>query len=410
MTLPRADLSQRLSGPLLASLNRSTPAAIGITAIALVGAWAGSVLAGGANHLPPHGFYVAILFAAVRFGGRGAVCAAAVATVLAGPLLSADVHSSEAQAPGEWVTRGVFFVMIGLCVAGLVQAAVSLERRVLDRARVESEIADAIAAEQFRLRYQPVVSMDDGRVVGVEALIRWEHPARGLLAPDAFIEWAEETGQIIEIGRWVLEEACRQAASWRAGLLAGVDEFGVAVNISARELAEPSLVDAIHAVLLSTGLPPHWLHLEVTETAIITDLEASERHLRAIKALGVKLAVDDFGVGYGSMTYLSRFPVDIVKIDRSFVTPIAEQRESRNVAGGIVLLARSLGIQTVAEGVESEDQAAALRQLECDRAQGWLFGRPETPTEIGIRLQQQLQPEDRTDLTEEPQTVIRRRC
>lgn len=412
MTVPRSDLSQRLSGPFLASLNRSMPTAVGITAIALVSAWAVSVLAGGANHLPPHGFYVAILFAAVRFGGRGAVCAGAVATVLAGPLLAADVHTPEAQAPVEWITRGVFFVLIGLCVAGLVRAAVSRERLVLDRTRVESEISGALAAEQFRLHYQPVVSMDDGRIVGVEALIRWEHPARGLLAPDAFIELAEETGQIIEIGRWVLEEACRQTATWRTGLLAGVDEFGVAVNISARELAEPSLVDAIHDVLVSTGLPPHWLHLEVTETAIITDLDASERHLRAIKALGVKLAVDDFGVGYGSMTYLSRFPVDIVKIDRSFVSPIAAQRESRNVAGGIVLLARSLGMQTVAEGVESEDQAAALRQLDCDGAQGWLFGRPVTPSEIGDRLQQQqqqLQQQDRTGVTDEPHMLIRRR-
>ena len=389
MTRSRSDLSQRLSGPLLASLNRSTPTAVGITAVALAVAWAVSALAGGANHLPPHGFYVAILFAAVRFGGRGAVCAGAVATVLAGPLLAADVHSPEAQAPGEWITRGVFFVMIGLCVAGLVQAAVSLERRTLDRTRVESEISDALAAKQFRLRYQPVVSMDDGRVVGVEALIRWEHPTRGLLAPDAFIELAEETGQIIEIGRWVLEEACRQAASWRTGLLAGVDEFGVAVNISARELAEPSLVNAIDDVLATTGLPPHWLHLEVTETAIITDLDASVRHLHEIKDLGVKLAVDDFGVGYGSMTYLSRFPIDIVKIDRSFVTPIAEQSEMRNVAGGIVLLARSLGMQTVAEGVETVDQAVALRELECDHAQGWLFGHPETPTEICSRLQEQ---------------------
>lgn len=408
-TLPRSDLARRLSGPFLASLNRTTPTAVAVTGLALGAAWAVNVLAGGANQMPPHGFYLAILFAAVRFGGRGAVYSGVAATVLAGPLLPADVATSESQAPSEWVIRGVFFVMIGLCVAGLVQAAVVRERRVLNRARVRSELATALAAEQFRLRYQPVVSIDGGHIVGVEALIRWEHPTRGLLAPDAFIEFAEETGQIIEIGRWVLTEACRQAAVWRSRFLEGVDDFGVAINISAPELAEPSLVDATRDVLATTGLPPHWLHLEVTETAIITDIDASERHLRAIKALGVRLAVDDFGVGYGSMTYLSRFPIDIVKIDRSFVAPIAEQSESRNVAGGIVLLSRSLGMQTVAEGVETADQAVALRQLECDHAQGWLFGRPETPTDISARLRQQYLDPDPARPADEDHTPTHRR-
>lgn len=385
-TLPRSDLARWLSGPFLASLNRSPPVAVAVTGVALVSAWGVNVLAGGANHMPPHGFYLPILFAAVRFGGRGVIGAAGVATVLAGPLLPADVSSREAQAAGEWITRGVFFALIGLCMAGLVRAAVARERQALGDARARSEIASALAADQFRLRYQPVVAIESGQVIGVEALIRWDHPTRGLLAPDAFIEFAEETGQIIEVGRWVLTEACRQAAAWRSRFLDGVDEFGVAVNISARELAEPSLVDAIAEILASTGLPPHWLHLEVTETAIITDLDASERHLRAIKALGVKLAVDDFGVGYGSMTYLSRFPIDIVKIDRSFVTSIAEQSAAQSVAGGIVLLARSLGMQTVAEGVETTAQADVLRRIDCDLAQGWLFGRPETPADIGARL------------------------
>ncbi|MDW3213206.1 MAG: EAL domain-containing protein [Ilumatobacteraceae bacterium] len=381
-----------------------------MAAVALAVSWMVNVLAGGANHMPPHGFYVPILFAAVRFGGRGAVCSGAAAMILAGPLLPADVDAGTAQVPREWIIRGVFFVVIGLCVAGLVQAAVSRERRMLDRARVQSEIAAALAARQFRLRYQPIVSLDGTDVVGVEALIRWEHPTRGLLAPGAFIEFAEETGQIIDIGRWVLTEACRQVASWRGELLDGVDDFGVAVNISARELNEPSLVDAIRDVLTSTGLPPHWLHLEVTETAIITDLDTSERHLRAIKALGVKLAVDDFGVGYGSMTYLSRFPIDIVKIDRSFVAPIAEHSEPRNVAGGIVLLARSLGMQTVAEGVETIDQANALRQLDCDHAQGWLFGHPETPTASADRLRDQRRRQTEQDvLVDQRGTPTRRR-
>lgn len=381
-----------------------------MAAVAFAVSWLVNVLAGGANHMPPHGFYVPILFAVVRFGGRGAVCSGAAAMILAGPLLPADVDAGTAQVPREWIIRGVFFVVIGLCVAGLVQAAVSRERRMLDRARVQSEIAAALAARQFRLRYQPIVSLDGTEVVGVEALIRWEHPTRGLLAPNSFIEFAEETGQIIDIGRWVLTEACRQVASWRDQLLDGVDDFGVAVNISARELNEPSLVDAIRDVLTSTGLPPHWLHLEVTETAIITDLDTSERHLRAIKALGVKLAVDDFGVGYGSMTYLSRFPIDIVKIDRSFVAPIAEHSEPRNVAGGIVLLARSLGMQTVAEGVETIDQANALRQLDCDHAQGWLFGHPETPTAIADRLHDQRRRQTEQDLlVDQRGTPTRRR-
>lgn len=383
---PRADLAGRLAAPFLAILQRTAVVAAGLIALTLGLAWSLSRFAGGANELPPHGFYVPILFAAVRFGLRGAIPTALVASILSGPLLPADVASSAAQSSAEWLTRGTFFLIIGICMAGLTQAAVTRERAFIDRAGAERELAEALSGHQFRLVYQPVVTMDGATVVGVEALIRWQHPRRGLLAPDDFIELAEDSGIIVEMGRWVLTEACHQAARWRTEQLTGVEDYCIAVNISARELSEPSLVEAIRDVLTASGLPPHWLHLEVTETSLITDLDASERHLRAIKALGVKLVVDDFGVGYGSMTYLNRFPIDIVKIDRSFVASIADTGESRGVAGGIVLLARSLGMRTVAEGVETPAQAAALRDLECDHAQGWLFGRPASPDAIGARI------------------------
>jgi len=242
----------------------------------------------------------------------------------------------------------------------------------LHRAReLELELGDAIAGEQLELEYQPIVDLRTGAVHSVEALVRWRHPQRGRLAPDAFLPAAEATGLMPAVDRWVLARACERARLWHAvrpGLV-------VNVNVSAAYLGSGTLTSDVQRVLATTGLPPHALTIEVTETAILADLEAAARTLSELRHRGVRVALDDFGVGYSSLSHLHRLPIDIIKVDRSFVRDVAD-----NAAGSIIdliiALGRRLDIETVAEGVEEEAQAEQLRQMRCTRAQGYLFARP----------------------------------
>ncbi|QIN77579.1 EAL domain-containing protein [Rubrobacter marinus] len=253
------------------------------------------------------------------------------------------------------------------------------------RLALENDLRRAVERDEFKLFYQPKVRIsggpsgaEGGGIQGVEALIRWEHPERGLVSPAEFVPVAEETGLIVPIGRWVLEEACRRAAGWQGVGEAG-DPFVMGVNLSARQFADKGLVGDVARVLRETGLAPEALDLEITESVVMDDAPATANIFRELKDLGVRLSIDDFGTGYSSLAYLRRFPVDYLKVDRSFVGNIGRTGESSEdvvIVGGIVSLARDLGLRVVAEGVETAEQLARLREMGSDLAQGFYFSRP----------------------------------
>ncbi|GAA0323516.1 EAL domain-containing protein [Kineococcus aurantiacus] len=243
-----------------------------------------------------------------------------------------------------------------------------------DRLRLLGELRLGIAAGQLRLLYQPQVQLRDGRVRGVEALVRWQHPTRGLLPPAEFIDVAEQSGLVRALGAWVLEAAVKQAARWARD--PSHPTLEVSVNLSARQLTAPGLVEAVTAILVRHRLPAGLLVLEVTETALVADPEAAAAALTALKELGVGVSVDDFGTGYASLTYLQRFPVDELKIDRSFVSGLGVSDGDTGIVRACVQLAHAVGVRAVAEGVETEEQRQALVEMGCDVEQGYLFSRP----------------------------------
>jgi diguanylate cyclase (GGDEF)-like protein/PAS domain S-box-containing protein len=242
-------------------------------------------------------------------------------------------------------------------------------------------VREGLAAGQFEVYYQPIVDTHTGRLIGAEALVRWNHPVRGLLAPIEFIPIAETTGLIVPLGRQVLQDATRQAQEWRQSRLVD-DTFYVSVNLSPHQLSEPDLVDDISGALDSSGLPPGALVLEVTESAIIENLDLTLPRLHAIRSLGVGLAVDDFGTGYSSLSYLADLPVNLVKIDKSFIDRITADAGGTTMARAVIDLSRALGYTCIAEGVESESQRAALDELGCENSQGYLFARPACGTDV----------------------------
>jgi EAL domain-containing protein (putative c-di-GMP-specific phosphodiesterase class I) len=223
------------------------------------------------------------------------------------------------------------------------------------------------------------VDVDGGQIVGVEALVRWQHPQRGLVMPLEFIPFAEETGQILPLGRWVLSEACRQARAWHD---LGNPALTMSVNLSARQLQDPTLVDFVAATLAETGLRPDRLVLELTETALMAEPDAGFQVIRRLKRLGVRLAIDDFGTGYSSLAYLHRLPVDVIKVDRSFIADLGLGSDRATLARGVLELVRTLQVATVAEGVETAEQLSALRTARCQLAQGFMFSRPVPAQEI----------------------------
>jgi len=244
----------------------------------------------------------------------------------------------------------------------------AMRSRALDRLALEAELRHAIEHGELRLHYQPIVALADGGVSGVEALVRWEHPERGLVPPGDFIPLAEQSGLIVELGRWVLEQACRQAAAWPG--------VRMAVNLSTRQLGDRRLVADVTEALERTGLEPGRLTLEVTETLIMERLEASIELLEELKALGVRLSLDDFGTGYSSLSYLERLPLDALKLDRSFVSGLGPDETEPAIVAAVIEMGRALGMTVIAEGVETEQQAARLRALGCVYAQGFHFARP----------------------------------
>ncbi|MBN1172158.1 MAG: EAL domain-containing protein [Micromonosporaceae bacterium] len=252
---------------------------------------------------------------------------------------------------------------------------------VLHEAEQRADLERALAEDQFIVQYQPIVDLPTLKLVGVEALVRWQHPGRGLIPPSEFIPLAESTGLIVPLGRWVLQQACAQVARWHT-VWPAAQGLRVSVNLSARQFQYSGLVDDVARVLHSTGIDPSTVVLEITESLLMLDTEATVSTLNDLKALGVRLAIDDFGTGYSSLSYLRRFPVDIIKIDRSFVDGITTESEDSALTEAVVFLGRSLRLQTIAEGIETLEQSARLKALGCDFGQGFLFARPTGADEI----------------------------
>jgi diguanylate cyclase (GGDEF)-like protein len=248
----------------------------------------------------------------------------------------------------------------------------SMQDTVQKRMELEMDLREALAADQFILAYQPTLDLSDMSLNGVEALVRWQHPTRGIVQPNDFIPLLEETGMIVDVGRWVLMEACSQGAAWRAAGFA----VGIAVNVSGRQLDTDQLVSDIEAALSSSGLAAEALTIEITETTLMRNVEDTARRLAAVKELGVRIAIDDFGTGYSSLAHLQRFPVDALKIDRSFVAGLRHNQEGETLIRTLVQLGKALSIETFAEGIEQQHELSLLRDEDCDSGQGFLFARP----------------------------------
>jgi diguanylate cyclase (GGDEF)-like protein/PAS domain S-box-containing protein len=252
---------------------------------------------------------------------------------------------------------------------------------VMARLQLETDLRHALERNEFRNFYQPIVALDSGRIVGFEALMRWQHPTRGLIGPEEFIFVAEETGLIRELGWWSLREACRQMSSWRARSAACID-LAVSVNLSAKQLLQPHLVDEMKKLLRETTLPAEALKLEITESAVMADPAAAAEMLQQMKSLGIRLAIDDFGTGYSSLSYLHRFPLDTLKIDRSFISGAGEGGDGMEIARTIMPMAKNLRLDVVAEGVETIEQVVLLKRLQCKYAQGFYFSKPLAPEDV----------------------------
>ncbi|MES2950803.1 MAG: EAL domain-containing protein [Pseudomonadota bacterium] len=259
-----------------------------------------------------------------------------------------------------------------------------MNTRAVERQSIESSLRQALERQEFVLHYQPKIALHSGAIVGVEALIRWQHPERGLLHPMDFVSIAEDCGLIRPIGRWVLREACQQAQAWQQ---AGLAPITVAVNASAIEFRADNFLGNLRATLDETCLEPQYLEIEVTESVLIRDAESAESVLHGIAELGVKLAIDDFGTGYSSLSYLKRFPIDTLKIDKSFVHQMTSNADDASIVNAVISMGKSLRQRIVAEGVETPEQHASLLALHCDEGQGYYFGYPVGAAAITTLLQ-----------------------
>jgi len=245
---------------------------------------------------------------------------------------------------------------------------------------IESELRHALEREQLRAAYQPILDLDTGQLSGCEALVRWHHPERGVISPGDFVPVAEEAGLVVSLDRWMLEEACGQLVRWeqthgpQAGLL-------VSVNLSSRHLGRGDVVERIRRSLERTGCPGNRVKLEITESSLMENPEFAARALSELRELGIQICVDDFGTGYSSLSYLHRFPIDVIKIDRSFVSELGTGGKEPAIVSAIVSLAGHLGMQVVAEGIETREQLDQLRRIGCGFGQGYLFSKPVTPLE-----------------------------
>ena len=309
----------------------------------------------------------------MKVGGRDLVVTASVGVAHAVPGIGADQ-----------LLRDADVAMYRAKQRGRARTEVfgnSMRAELLERVELERELRVAILRHEFRLHYQPTMSLKSGAAQLVEALVRWEHPVRGLVPPDEFIPVAEDTRLIVPIGGWVLRQACRDLASWRREH-PELAELQVSVNLSACQFADDDLVRTVAAALAETGLPPDALWLEITESVVMDGVERTVETLSALRSLGVHLSIDDFGTGYSSLSYLKRFPIDVLKIDRSFVDGFGSDPEDEAIVTAVVRLAQALGLETVAEGIENPRQLVGLSELGCDAGQGYFFSRPLSADDV----------------------------
>jgi diguanylate cyclase (GGDEF)-like protein len=296
---------------------------------------------------------------------------------------SIGVALGEAEDDGAALMRNADLAMYMAKTSGRHRAVLyepSMHAAVVRRVELEQELHAALERREFVLQYQPIMDLESGMVAGFEALVRWEHPRRGRIPPMEFIPIAEESGLILDLGSWILHEACRACTSWDTGT--GGRGVSITVNVSGREIREPAYVDNVRSALRESGLAPHRLILEVTENVLVGNDSTTIDRLRALKALGVLLAIDDFGTGYSSLSYLQQFPVDIIKIDKSFIDHLGVVGSESPLSRAVVSLGGALSIRTVAEGIETEVQYERLRELGCGFGQGYLFAKPLPPVSV----------------------------
>jgi EAL domain-containing protein (putative c-di-GMP-specific phosphodiesterase class I) len=257
-----------------------------------------------------------------------------------------------------------------------------------ERLELPGDLQHALGTDQFWVQYQPLLDLDSGITLGVEALARWTHPVRGVISPAVFIPLAEETGAILDLGRWILRESCRQVAQWRR---TGFPALALSVNVSARQLLDDRLATDVEEILTDTGLPATALTLELTESVLMEEPIKSLQALRELRGLGVRLAIDDFGTGYSSLSYLRQFPVDELKIDKSFIDRIGAGEQDFAIVRTVIELARALNLHTTAEGIETPAQLDSLRHLGCEAGQGYHFARPLDADRVPDHLNSQNQ-------------------
>jgi EAL domain-containing protein (putative c-di-GMP-specific phosphodiesterase class I) len=261
-----------------------------------------------------------------------------------------------------------------------------MKSRAMERLSLEARLRVAIREEQLMLAYQPQINLVTGRTIGVEALVRWNDPERGVVSPASFIPIAEESRLIVPLGEWVLRTACRQTKEWHER---GSGPIRIAVNLSARQFAQQDLVEMVRSALDEVKLDPSYLELEITETTAMQNAEVTVDVLRALRDIGVGISIDDFGMGYSSLNYLKRFPITAVKIDRAFVRDLATDEGDAAIVSAVIGMARSLRLRVVAEGVETAEQFTLLRHKNCDEAQGFYFSRPTAPENLSRMLLEQ---------------------
>jgi diguanylate cyclase (GGDEF)-like protein len=250
-----------------------------------------------------------------------------------------------------------------------------MHAQVNDLLQMETALRLAVERREFIVYYQSIVDLETFKISGFEALIRWNHPEKGFISPANFIPLAEETGLIVEIGEWVLREACQQMERWQKIFPSDPPLF-VSVNLSSKQFIQSDLIERVAQIIKETKINPEGLKLEITESAVMDDVDSATEMLKKLRALGIKLSIDDFGTGYSSLSYLHRFPIDTLKVDRSFVVNMSEDSENVEIVRTIVSLAQNLGMNVIAEGVETKEQLAALRKLGCENGQGYLFSKP----------------------------------
>jgi EAL domain-containing protein (putative c-di-GMP-specific phosphodiesterase class I) len=275
----------------------------------------------------------------------------------------------------------------------------------VSRLQLESDLQQAVEQKQFCVYYQPIIALETGRLSGFEALVRWNHPRRGIISPADFIPVAEETGLIVPLGRWVLEESCAKIRYWQQKSPSH-RALSLSVNLSGRQVSQPDLVEQIKQALHDSKLSPHCLKLEITESVVMENAEAATIMFKQLRTLGVQLSIDDFGTGYSSLSYLHKFPLNYLKIDRSFVSRMATADDNSEIVRTIATLAHNLGMEVIAEGIETEEQHQQLKALGCEYGQGYLFSRPvddrgaehllakDVEREAGLPIEQTVQTEE----------------